>query len=45
MIQAWVTLDVFLSFWFFKNIRVAKAIYKDVNGQPLMESFIDKDEM
>lgn len=45
MIQGWVMLEP-VSTWFpiLKNIRVAKALYKDVNGNPILESFISDDE-
>lgn len=45
MIQAWVMLEPLASLPILKNIRTAKAIYKDVNGNPLTETFLDKDEM
>lgn len=45
MIQAWVMLEPLASLPILKNIRTAKAIYKDVNWNPLTETFLDKDEM
>ncbi len=45
MIQSWITLEQFASLPILRNIRTARAIYKDVNGNPLTETFLDKDEM
>lgn len=46
MIEEWITVESPYPQWlpYFKNIRKAQSIAKDQNGQPILESFIDKDE-
>lgn len=46
MINEWITIDSPYPRWFpyLKNIRKAQSIAKDQNGQPILESFVDKDE-